>query len=647
MRRSSQRVATPVSLTGFWLTLGVILLVVLILLSCLVLRPSEGQAWQWPSLAPSPTPLPLLRTQPPPLLPLRTWEARVQQQFPVLPAVPSRYDIRPRLAVVQAIARETTTEPFVATKATVDVANADHEEEEETELLPPPPEDHDFVPTKISRTLQLLDKLKTLPKMKALQTIMGGGGRTHTKGPSTASSSGEPPLALHRGLEPPLTPPTTTTRLPPRPPRENRTPPAQEKPLMDEPLTHEAVQEWVATRSLAPPSARNNSHKTRTLKSPAVTAAPSLTEMIELVLYINQNEHRFQRQKIEKELTRVFRKEDRIETLRVLGEKRDDAMMAKLLSHVAALSLACESQRNVLVLEDTFKFYVSRDELQDHLQLVQREFGDRWNVVVLGATASSWAPVEHGTGNNMQLMRILQGNFTSGYLVNRTYIPVLLNLMIEHIYVRYPDPQRSDSVAADLQERLHLLQSQDVWLGFQSPVGGLRNETLDELAVLTGTEEKSRWTVRKHGVYVKATEKELSELNNLLRHLYLERYKGHRLSVAVHHPPGQKLAHRHKRSFSSTFYEGVKYFSDPQEVETYLQEFEAVQWIDLTAWCQSEDTFNRLFLLLDDKTGSVSGSSDEESGSAENASVASSEPPSLLPCWNAQQRHQILSAMKG
>ena len=215
--------------------------------------------------------------------------------------------------------------------------------------------------------------------------------------------------------------------------------------------------------------------------------------------------------------------------------------------------------------------------------------------------------------------------------------------MIEHIYIQYPDPGAVNKYTS-IQEQLHQLQSTDTWLGFQSPIGGTRSEFLDEMAILTCADEKPSWTIQKHAVYIKATEQHLKELNVLLRHLYLERYKGHRLYVAVHHPPDQKLAHRHKRSYSSTFYEGVKYLSDNTEVETYLRGFDVVQWIDLSMWCQTDDAINRLLRAIDEhpdvQKSSSSSPSDDERSAEEMISVASSE--CMIPCLNVHQRHQIL-----
>jgi hypothetical protein len=170
-------------------------------------------------------------------------------------------------------------------------------------------------------------------------------------------------------------------------------------------LTQDAIQKLAFTTREARPTQKSGSQ---------------MTDMIELVLYINQDEHRFQRTKIEKELTSIFLKEDRVEVLRVLGEKRADGLQ---LGHLSALSIACESQRNVLILEDNFKFHVSREELQEHLRLVETTLGDRWNVIVFGHTASEWSPVEHKPTNNIQLMRIIQSGFECGYLVNRSTKP--------------------------------------------------------------------------------------------------------------------------------------------------------------------------------------------------------------------------------
>lgn len=555
-----------------------------------------------------------------------TIDELVLKEFPELPPVSSRHEIQPRMEIVRAFAQATQTEPFDLLES------------------PEPAESPavDFAPTRKSSVLETLAKLRTLPRLKTLQKSL---------------------------------PPIEEDLLPLPLPREysNEDEKRPDSPMAD--ITSPILLTKESIASITSPKATTDQTTTPVMTTPATTpvitrkSAKSIdkqpiAEMIELVLYINQNEHRLQRTKIEKEIVKIFQKSDRIETLRVLGEKRDDPIMAKLLGHVSALSLACETNRSVLVLEDTFKFYIGRDELQQHLRLVQRSFGDRWNVVVFGHTASEWSPVEHGSDDGVQLMRILEGTFTSGYLVNRTYIPALLNLMIEHIYRQYPEPSSSSvnigtfeslgthgtsGTLEAVQHQLHQLQASDIWIGFQSPIGGTRTDMLDEMSTLTGTEEKSKWTIQSVGVYIKASQEYLADLNELLRHLYLERYKGHRLFVAVHHPPGERFTNRHKRSYSSTFYEGVKYMSDPAEVEQYLSRFDTVQWIDLGLW-SSSNMLNRLIQLVGDTSAaqpsddsSVTSWDARSAGTGTTVSGALGTIPCLsIPSLNVSQRQRAL-----
>lgn len=604
----------------FWLVMGCVVVVVCYTVGVASRTSRAIDATSWRAVVCTPTPA--LTASPPspsPTLPRTTasLETRVRQRVPALPTVSSRFDIRPRQAVVQAFVQETHTEPLTHWQPAA-AAHHDHDDHDDETEGPT------TTTTERLRVEALLTRLKTLPKKVGSATLFPA--QTHSD-------------KLSENLSPRVQEMAATTT-------------AAAAAVLT--LTHDAVQEWLTTRgsTTSQAAAVSTRRPHRRTASVPFTSTP-VSEMVEMVLYLNENPHRLQRSKIEKEITRVFRKEDRVETLRVLSEPHADPVMAKFMSHVSALSIACESQRNVLVLEDTFQFYVTREELEEHLRVVQREFGDRWQVVVLGHVATEWAQVEHAPSETdpVQLMRILQGDFTAGYLVNRHYVPVLLNWMMEHIYSRFPESEPEHTSAAatttallDVQKQLQHLQSTDMWLGFQSPVGGTQGETLDELAVFTGPEEGARWAIQKHAVYVKATEAHLTELARLLRHLYVERYKGHRLSVVVHHPPGQKLAHRHKRSYSSTFFEGVKYMTEPAAVEAYLQEFETVPWIDLPAWCQSggEHALSQLLRVLDD-TDTTRVAEVKQGGPLVPPPSPSLSSSLAVPRANAQERHRMLS----
>ncbi len=321
-------------------------------------------------------------------------------------------------------------------------------------------------------------------------------------------------------------------------------------------------------------------HRPKTRKENGI-----LCEIIELILYINIEDRK--RSRIEKQINNMFLKTDWIDILRVKGEKRNDIPMGNFLSHLTALSLACSEDKNVCILEDDFEFFIDRPSLEKHLKLVQTNFEDRWNVIALGQFDYEMASV--CIEDDMELMRLLRYSSTLGYIVNRTYLPTLVNILIEHLYSNLGSDEKSQDHLMKIQQRL---QSQDTWLGFKSPIGGPRNWNTQDFSQTIHPVQHPKWTIQDVGVCVRAHENSTAQLNDLLRYLYLETHKGHRLHIAVIHPPHTKVDHRHHRRSSSNAFEGVKHFTDPEEAEAYLKPYQRVQVIDAAEW--SPDVFTKM-----------------------------------------------------
>jgi len=146
------------------------------------------------------------------------------------------------------------------------------------------------------------------------------------------------------------------------------------------------------------------------------------------------------------------------------------------------------------------------------------------------------------------------------------------------------------------QEHLHQiqkrLQSQDIWLGFNEPIGGIHLE--EKYSDCKPLKQHGKWQIQDLGIAIKTYEHTLAEFNELLRYLYLQTNKGHRLRVAVVHPKSQTFANKHKRTYSSNFFEGVRYFLNQEDADDYLQSYKVVQTIDLQEWSYNRQTFDKL-----------------------------------------------------
>ena len=139
------------------------------------------------------------------------------------------------------------------------------------------------------------------------------------------------------------------------------------------------------------------------------------------------------------------------------------------------------------------------------------------------------------------------------------------------------------------------ISQEDLWLGFESPVGGT-HEWNDLSSYMF--DEKPKWQVQDVGIYIKASIDQQAILNEILRILYVDTNKGNRVHIAVHHPEGQKFNNRHKRSYSTNFYAGVKYFWETSLIQAFLKPYDQVLFIDLSTKDKWEENKEQLIQQL-------------------------------------------------
>ena len=316
--------------------------------------------------------------------------------------------------------------------------------------------------------------------------------------------------------------------------------------------------------------------------------------LVDRVMYINLEECPGRRNIIEYEISSLFRVEDGITVDRILASREDSGELGILVSHISALSLAYESESTVMVLEDDFEFYKNRLEITECIEDVKNTFEDRWDVIVLGKYSCKSIKV-HTTKSSNGIIRLLQSDSTSGYIVNKNYIPTLLNLWIDHMYGIWHKEEldREDHLDV-IQKRI---QNSDTWLGFTEALGGHRNVFSDSKVDTTVSDKpwfnvttEKEWCRNNIGVYIVVNSQDLEEpLNTLLRHLYLKSYKGDNLQIAVMFPSPLHTSRKNRQ------FKGVHYFEDKLDdsMLNFLQGLNTVSCFNISRILQNNsiDTF--------------------------------------------------------
>ena len=191
---------------------------------------------------------------------------------------------------------------------------------------------------------------------------------------------------------------------------------------------------------------------------------------IDRVFYINNDEDVESRTTMEKELNDydiishdVLNADlkltfERFSTL--CPELPNDVRKGK--THAAVLELAAtRGYSNIIVLEDDFRFIVSKEKFYKSMENLSGIYLD---VCLLAYK------FKHGINSNMHpgLVRAMQTTDTTGYLVTARYFEVLSNCFkravtnIEHT---------SQSRVNQIDVAWNGLQSVDPWYCFQSPIG--------------------------------------------------------------------------------------------------------------------------------------------------------------------------------
>jgi glycosyl transferase family 25 len=150
-----------------------------------------------------------------------------------------------------------------------------------------------------------------------------------------------------------------------------------------------------------------------------------MSENIDKIIYINLDKRIDKLEEVNNEL-KSYNLYDKAERFSAIYHSSGIVGCGK--SHLNVLKLAKERKyKNILILEDDFYFVVSKDELEYNLRLFFENV-KKFDVCMFSYHLQKTEPCEYSF-----LLRVLEGQTASGYLVNENYYDTLINLYEEAI----------------------------------------------------------------------------------------------------------------------------------------------------------------------------------------------------------------------
>lgn len=189
-----------------------------------------------------------------------------------------------------------------------------------------------------------------------------------------------------------------------------------------------------------------------------------MSENIDRIIYINLDKRTDRLEQIQSEL-KVFNLEEKAERFSAIYHPFGIVGCGK--SHLSVLKLAKERKyKNVLILEDDFYFVVSKDEFETYLQLFFTNVKE-YDVCMFSYNANKSEPSKYTF-----LLRLLDGQTASGYLVNEKYYDTLINLYEKAIPLLESTGQHWIYANDQIWKQLQVV---DTWYCFTNRLGKQRH----------------------------------------------------------------------------------------------------------------------------------------------------------------------------
>lgn len=184
------------------------------------------------------------------------------------------------------------------------------------------------------------------------------------------------------------------------------------------------------------------------------------------------------------------------------GFTRNNQHTGTFLSRTACLAAASEKGQSVMILDNDFKFNMTRSEIEQRLQFVTQYYENRWDVIILDQNVKKWNVID--SHKSFDLMRILDNQSVGGYIVNKHYVDKLMTFGLDKLRVIAENREFIDDYKCEQVYRS--LQHSDHWIGFNTSIGSTFQNKISDIETLPKHTKKNVgiWnnTMSKDHVYV-------------------------------------------------------------------------------------------------------------------------------------------------
>jgi hypothetical protein len=198
---------------------------------------------------------------------------------------------------------------------------------------------------------------------------------------------------------------------------------------------------------------------------------------LDAIIYINLDHRKDRKKQIEKELERMGVKKSKIIRFPAVYEKMN-GHLGCVKSHIGVMKIIQNSNfNNALILEDDFKFTLSKDETNKKIEHFLDKFGKNWDAIHL--SRGHW---NKDKDIDEHLCKIKNSTTSSGYIVNNNnnFYENLLNDFkgseekltrnLEKWLIENPGKKKYEDGAA-LNQHWAGLQSRSKWYMFEPVLG--------------------------------------------------------------------------------------------------------------------------------------------------------------------------------
>jgi glycosyl transferase family 25 len=189
-----------------------------------------------------------------------------------------------------------------------------------------------------------------------------------------------------------------------------------------------------------------------------------MSQNLDKIFYINLDKRNDRKDEIEKELTNynLFNKSERFPAIYT----QEQGCVGCSMSHLAVIKIAKERKyKQILILEDDFYFTVSKEEFENQLTIFF-DSNISYDICMISYNLNNSTSTEYPF-----LLKVLDGQTASGYIVHESFYDSLINIY-EYAIPQLKETRQHWIYACD--QIWKSLQPQSEWFAFNPRCGKQR-----------------------------------------------------------------------------------------------------------------------------------------------------------------------------